>query len=265
MRILAAKQDLAIGDTITADNAHLVPWPAASVPAGALTEAQAQAFLAKNNAAVRSLVAGEPILQSRTSARAGLAANIPANQRAVSIPINAVTGVSGFVIPGDLVDVVLTRPIPGSNATADDQMATTILQNVAVLAIDARASDRPEDKPDNPKDAAEVPELKTATLMVDALGAQKLALGTQVGKLTLVLRNASDRTPDAALTMMPRDLGGVVRVAQRSTRPAANGRPASIKRVAARPEPAALPRPIPTMVVVRGTQESVEGVFANGY
>ena len=60
----------------------------------------------------------------------------------MSIPLDPVTGVSGFVMPGDVVDVVLTRPIPGSDATADEQMATVVLQNVAVLAIDARASER---------------------------------------------------------------------------------------------------------------------------
>jgi pilus assembly protein CpaB len=188
---------------------QLVDWPAASVPQGAITETEAQAFVSKNNATLRPLVAGEPILQSNTSARAVLSATLPQDQRAVSIPIDFVTGVAGFVKPGDIVDVVLTRAIPGSNATADEQMATIVLQNVAVLAIDVTASTKaaPPSDPAAPQ-ATELPEFKAATLMVDSLGAQKLALATQVGKLTLVLRNSNDRTSAAIATVLPRDLGG---------------------------------------------------------
>ena len=92
VKILAAKQDLAFGDTITADAVQLVDWPATSVPQGAIAEAEAQGFIGQNNAAVRSVVAGEPILQSRASTRSLLSASIPADQRAVSIPVDAVTG-----------------------------------------------------------------------------------------------------------------------------------------------------------------------------
>lgn len=264
VKILTAKQDLAFGDTITADAVQLVDWPAASVPKGAIPETEAQAFVAQNNAAVRSVVAGEPILQARASTRSLLSASIPADQRAVSIPVDPVTGVSGFVMPGDVVDVVLTRAIPGSDATSDEQMATVVLQNVAVLAIDARASERAEDKPKDAANPSKVPELKTATLMVDALGAQKLALATQVGKLTLVLRNASDRTPATLATMLPRDLGGGgVRSAQGGSRPAAVRRAASQRGTA--PTIAAPPPYRPTMAVIRGTEETVESVMTNGY
>ncbi len=265
VKILTAKQDFAFGDIITGDAVQLVDWPATSVPQGAITEAEAQAFIAQNNAAVRSVVTGEPILQSRASTRSLLSASIPADQRAVSIPIDAVTGVSGFAMPGDVVDVVLTRAIPGSGATADEQMATVVLQNVVVLAIDARASQRAEDKPKDTNNPTKVPEIKTATLMVDALGAQKLALATQVGKLTLLLRNASDRTPSTLATMLPRDLGGgMVRSAQ--------GGAAVVRRAAAPQRPRATaptvtaPPPYrPTMSVMRGTQETVESVMTNGY
>jgi pilus assembly protein CpaB len=265
VKILVAKQDLVFGDTITADAVQLVDWPASSVPQGAITEAQSQAFIAQNNAAVRSVIAGEPILQARASSRSLLSANIPADQRAVSIPVDEVTGVSGFVMPGDVVDVVLTRAVPGSNGTTEQQMATVILQNVAVLAIDARASERLEDKPTDSTNPSEVPELKTATLMVDVLGAQKLALATQVGKLTLVLRNANDRTPARLATLLPRDLGGsAVRSSQGGSRPAAIRRAAAPQRGSA-PTNAAPPVYRPTMAVIRGTQETVESVMSNGY
>lgn len=265
VKILAAKQDLGFGDKITNENAHLVDWPTTSVPQGSVTAEQAQAFISANNAAVRSLVAGEPILQSRTSRGGLLSANLPANQRAVSIPIDFVTGVSGFVKPGDIVDVVLTRAIPGSNATADEQMASIILQNVAVLAIDVTASDKPAEQLIEPPKSDKLPEFKSATLMVDALGAQKLALASQLGKLILVLRNANDRTPTTVAALLPRDLGGGgLRVA-----PTTKGATPALRSSATRrsaPASLVVPPPYrPTMLVTRGTQESVESVVTNGY
>ncbi len=265
VRILAAKQDVAFGDTISAENTSLVDWPAASVPQGAVMEDKAQAFIAQNNAAVRSLVPGEPILQSNLASRAVLSATIPQNQRAVSIPLDAVTGVAGFIAPGDIVDVVLTRSIPGSGATAEEQMATIVLQNVPVLAIDTQASEKAQPAADG--ESGDKVKLETATLMVDALGAQKIALATQVGKLTLVLRNGKDRAPIMAATVLPRDLGGAgVRV----SRPAAQTGAAPVRRAAApraaQTTTAAPPPPFRrTMSVLRGTQESVESVMTNGY
>lgn len=275
VRILAAKQDIAFGEAITPESAQLVDWPASSVPQGAVTAQESQAFLAKANSAVRALVTGEPILQSRTSNRAMLSATLPADQRAVSIPIDFVSGVSGFVKPGDIVDVVLTRAVPGSNATADEQMATLLLQNVSVLAIDTSATDKPAEVDESRSRRGKVPEFTAATLMVDPLGAQKLALAAEVGKLTLVLRNANDRTPSVLATVLPRDLGsGMIRPASATAAlaaaPAAGARPVAARRAPAQrrsaPEPVAA-RQIyrPTMAVLRGTQESVESVMSNGY
>ena len=266
VRVLAAKQNLAIGDAISANNAALVEWPATSVPEGAILEGQAEAFIAQKNTVARPLLAGAPILPSDLPAGVGLAANIPVNGRAISIPVDAVSGLSGLAKPGDIVDVLLTRAIPGTDATAEQQMATVVLQNVPLLAIDARASDKPVDADDS--EADKPLELKTATLMVDAVGAQKIALATQVGKLTLVLRNIKDRTLTVAATMLPRDLGGSgVRVAPTGAKSSAA---TATSRAAARPRPTqtymAAPVPYrPTMTVVRGTQESVEGVISNGY
>lgn len=268
VKILAAKQDIGLGGAITAETVQLVDWPATSVPQGAIIATQAQAFVGQNNATLRPLVAGEPILQSNTSARAVLSATLAADQRAVSIPIDFVTGVAGFVKPGDIVDVVLTRAIPGSKATADEQMATVVLQNIVVLAIDVSASTTPPAPADpnaaQSRQGSKLPEFKAATLMVDAIGAQKLALATQVGKLTLVLRNASDRNLAQNAVVLPRDLGGGgLRIGTPSARPAA-ARPAAARRTA--PAAAAAPPPYrPTMTVLRGTQETVEGVMTNGY
>src|SRR3546814_6913619 len=85
-----------------------------------------------------------PILAGKVSGeggRATLASILPEELRAVSIPVNQVTGVAGFVRAGDVVDVMLTRQIPGEGAQRDDKMTTVVLENVYVLAIDQIANE----------------------------------------------------------------------------------------------------------------------------
>ena len=97
--------------------------------------------------------------------------------KAVTIRVNDVEGVGGFVLPGDHVDVVLTRQVDKSTATTD-----VVLQNARVLAIDQIADER-ADKP---------AVAKAVTLEVDTIGAQKLSLAASVGSLSLMLRKAGE-------------------------------------------------------------------------
>jgi hypothetical protein len=89
--------------------------------------------------AIRPIARGEPILVSRISERAVLSANLVPNMRAVTVPVDPVTGVAGFVTPGDVVDVLLTRQIPGDGATSDDNMTSVIMESIQVLAVDRYA------------------------------------------------------------------------------------------------------------------------------
>ena len=123
----------------------------------------------------------EPILDSKLSSKGGgLSLLISKNKRASSIQVDKVSGVSGFILPGDRVDVILT--VRGTGRESEDAIAKTILQNVEVLA----AGEKTEQKENK------VITVQSVTLLVDPAGAQALALASNEGKLNLALRNPTD-------------------------------------------------------------------------
>jgi pilus assembly protein CpaB len=249
-RIVVASQDLAFGVPLSDQNLHMANWPTSSVPVGAFTSIADATRNAR--VALRPIVVGEPILASKVSGsdgRATLSANLPVGKVAYSVPVNDVSGVGGFVRPGDVVDVLLTRPIPGAGSSGTDKMTDVVLEAVPVLGID-QVSDESQTKPAT---------AKTATLEVDTLGAQKLALSVQLGTLSLALRNVADMATGPRPTIVPRHLtssGYVIPVrnsAAGGTRPArlVNAVQRTIVRAAAAIAPSA-PRG-PSMVIVRGS------------
>ncbi|MHA6334642.1 Flp pilus assembly protein CpaB [Qipengyuania sp. CAU 1752] len=254
VQVAVANQDLAFGAPLSPDTVRLANWPAQSVPTGAIQDMKRLAD--GKNVAIRPIARGEPILISRISDRAILSANIPDNMRAVTVPISAVTGVAGFVFPGDVVDIFLTRQIPGDGAESDDKMISVLLENVQVLAVDLRASEN----------ATEPQVGKTATVLVDQAGAQRLSLATQVGRLTMALRNVEDQMVGSTAVLTTRDLGGRgLYIADRSR--GAAGTPTTVRTInASAPARVSPPRPTgPTMTVVRGTESRNEEVGRHGY
>ena len=254
-RIAVATQNVAFGQPLTETNTRLVNWPAGSVPVGAFTSTQEA--IGGGRVALRPITVGEPILASKVSGndgRATLASNLPEDMRAVAIPVNNVAGVGGFVRPGDVVDVLLTRQIPGDGSQTTDKMTTVVLENVLVLAADLIA--------DENQTAPAV--AQTATLQTDLFGAQKLALAREVGTFTLALRNVENQTVGGTETVVVTDLGGGnrriyggnrssgIRNANGDAQPIINLAPArqSSSSLAAAPR---RPRG-PTMSVVRGTE-----------
>ena len=148
--------------------------------------------------------------------------------KAVTIRVNDVEGVAGFVLPGDHVDVLVSRPGDQNFATSD-----VVLQNARVLAIDQLADER-ADKPSV---------VKAVTLEVDETGGQKLALASLVGTLSLLLRKAGELTEATPRRVTLADLGrpsdprdvryvtvGVTRAAKRQdySVPVENGRAATV-------------------------------------
>lgn len=242
-RIVVASQELAFGVPVTGTNVRLVNWPADSVPAGAFTSIEEAS---KNRVALRPIVIGEPILASKVSGadgRATISANLPAGQLAYAVPINDAAGVGGFIRPGDVVDVLLTRQIPGDGASASDKMTDVVLAAVPVLGVDQVA----DEKQTSPAVG------KTATLQVDAMGAQKLALSTQLGVLSLALRNVADQDKGFNRTVVARDLtASHLYIGERRS----GGGASAPQRIAVsiRPSGVSLPprRSGPSMTVVRG-------------
>ncbi|GJL94639.1 MAG: hypothetical protein DHS20C05_10440 [Hyphococcus sp.] len=181
--VLVTTEAIAFGQPIKADFVKEVSWPEDAVPEGII---QDRAMLNNGDQgvriAIRSFVAGEPLLKSKVSGfgeKPTLSRKVSDELRAFSIRINDVSGVAGFLLPGDAVDIQLTRQI-GRNKK--NLVTDVIIQNVSVLGIDQLASEETE----NPVVA------RTATVEVTPEQAQKLALAQQLGSLSLMLRNYTD-------------------------------------------------------------------------
>jgi pilus assembly protein CpaB len=255
VRIVVATQQLEFGTKLTQQNTRLQNWPADSVPQGAFTSIPE--VLKNNRVALRAMVPGEPVLASNvsgTDGRATLAALLPAGMRAISIPVDAVNGVAGFVLPGTMVDVLLTRQIEGDGATNGDQRADLILENVQVLAIDQQANDK-EGKPKVGR---------TATLALSLFDAQRIAVAQRMGTLRLVLRKVEDAAGAEGLaeagkytrTVTSRQLGLPRLVIAARRQPPAVQQASIAAPAAALAGSFAAPaiRTGPSMTVVRGTE-----------
>lgn len=190
--IVVARRPLRFGDVLGALSLREMPWPEDSVPAGAF--AKVGDLTAAKRIVLAPIEVNEPILASKVTGpgqRATLSAMLSDGMKAVTIRVNDVEGVAGFTQPGDHVDVVLTRP--GERKTSVNDV---ILQNVRVLAVDQLA-DQTSEKP---------VVAKAVTLEVDETGGQKLALASQVGTLSLLLRKAGEVAEAASRQLTNTDL-----------------------------------------------------------
>lgn len=213
-KVVIAAKDLSLGDRITADHVKEIDWPANSVPAGAFTSTDK--LLASNPVVLRRFYANEPILTAKlagSKTRATLSAQISDAQRAVSVRVNDVVGVAGFILPGDRVDVMITR-----ETGKDNNITDVLLQNIRVIGIDQNANE----------DDSGAKVVKAVTLEVGPDQAQKLVLAQKIGELSLALRNYLDVTPVPVRTVTSGDLRyastglekkSVVRTAYRASKP----------------------------------------------
>jgi pilus assembly protein CpaB len=273
VQVLVASQPLEFGVVLTSQNTKLVGWPAGSVPGGAFKTSIGVIDNPKGpRVALRSMVVGEPILSSNisgTDGRASIATLLPDGMRAVAVSIDAVTGVGGMISPGDVVDVLVTREMGGDGADDKDQMTDIVLEKIRVIAIDQVADEKQTD----PKVA------KTATLEVDAVGAQKIALAQEIGTVSLALRNVTSIEDGANMTVTQQDLGSgwrsIASRQQNQSSPGLAGLPPGFlnetpmgapRYTAPRGQaPAAPPRPAgPTVEIVRGTAPTTYEVKRHG-
>jgi pilus assembly protein CpaB len=141
---------------------------------------------AANRALITAVAANEMILDSKLApkeAGAGLSATIPEGMRAMSVAVNDVVGVAGFVTPGTKVDVLVTGKLVGQNHTEDDTITRTILENISVLAAGQKIEQDREGKPQT---------VPVITLLVSPEDAARLAMASTQGKIQLALRNTID-------------------------------------------------------------------------
>lgn len=245
-KIAVASQEIPLGTSLTNTNVQLVDWPAASVPPGAFGDLRQATF---RRIALERIMPGEPIMVSRisgTDGRATLSGRLSADRYAVSVPINEVSGVAGFVRPGDVVDVLLTRQIPGDGSKQYDKMTDVVVRGVPVLGVD-QVLDRSKTDPAVGK---------TATLEVDMLDAQRLALARELGTISLALRNTVKAESAVTGTITQRDLGSrPLYIAARRDGPVGPPPPMAVAAVPPIQPVQLLPRlPVytgPSMVIVR--------------
>jgi pilus assembly protein CpaB len=255
-RIAVAAVPLDYGSEITPEKIRFAEYPNSSIPAGSFDSVAALLPDGKKRVALMPIQPNEPILPAKISGAgegASIAALLPAGLRATSIRINDVSGVAGFIQPNDSVDVLITRSVAGR----DDQVTDVLMQNVRVLAIGQDS-----------KNADGKPQLaKTATVLVDQVGAQKLALGQQVGSLGLVLRKPGEEDNPVVETVSLGDLrynmyGGVRYPAPATVGAYQQPSPAPRPRRIARAAPVRKPAP----AAPSGTNVQVyRGVESNSY
>lgn len=195
--IVVAKKPMGFGERLTADKLDTIPWPTDRKPTGAFESIPPLVGTNDENArfVLESMEEGEPVLASKVTnpgQRAKLSTALVPGMKAVSIRVNDVLGVAGFVLPGDRVDVMLTRMMDNDEAFVD-----VLLQGVKVLAIDQIADDR--------KDQPSV--VRTVTFEVSTAEAQKLTLAATVGTLSLALRNAVSTDVERPERVTAIDLG----------------------------------------------------------
>jgi pilus assembly protein CpaB len=194
-KVAVASAPLTYGTDITPDKIRFVDFPNTSIPAGAFTNAAQLMPAGKRRVALMPIAVNEPILKDKISAEgqgASISALLPDGMRAATVRINDVSGVAGFIQPSDHVDVLITRAVGDNNS----QVTDVLLQNVRVIAMGKNAKDA-DGKPIS---------ARTATLEVNPIDAQKLALGEAAGSLSLVLRKPGDPNNPVVETVSINDL-----------------------------------------------------------
>ncbi|MEO0429155.1 MAG: Flp pilus assembly protein CpaB [Pseudomonadota bacterium] len=179
--VIVASQTIRYGERVDEQHIRIIDWPADSVPQGAFTSPEDLIgdIMAERRVAMRQVDAGAPILESMVTGfgeDSRMAMRLGEGRRAFAIPINALSGVAGFVAPGDRVDIMLTESTDGA------LKSRIILRDMQVIAVDQTS----EEARRNPRIGS------TATLDVSTREAQILAVAQSVGKLTLTLRGAGD-------------------------------------------------------------------------
>src|SRR5215831_5877526 len=200
--IVVSGADFTAGMPIRPEMLKLAPWPVGSIPDGAfvnINDIFRGTTTPEERVALKVVKTGEPILRTNISGfggRATMSREVARGMRAVSISINDVSGVAGFILPGDHVDVMLTRQV--LNGGPEPLATDVILQNITVLGID-QLTDQERDKPQV---------ARTVTVEVTTEQAQKLALAQQAGTLSLALRNAETLDQQSANRVKIPDLYG---------------------------------------------------------
>jgi pilus assembly protein CpaB len=180
---VVAATDMPMGTMVTEDHVKLVAWPASSPVSKGFTSIASVV----NRGLIDSVAANEPLTETKLAsleAGAGLPPSITEGMRAVSVKVNEVVGVAGFVVPGTHVDVMVTL----RRSDAKDSMTRVVVSNVQVLTAGTRYDQA------KARDGQPIP-TSVVTLLVTPSDAERIALAASEGEVMLTLRNPMDRKP----------------------------------------------------------------------
>lgn len=178
-QIVVAAMPLQLGTRLDEHDLRMVPWPGNEPVPGMFTRMQD----VTGRALITNVVQNEPILEAKLAPReagAGLPATIPEGMRAVSVAVNEVIGVAGFVQPGTMVDVLATGTPTGASA---QPVTKTVLENIKVLAAGQQVQQDAQGKPHT---------VPVVTLLVSPEDADKLTMAATQARIQLALRNTID-------------------------------------------------------------------------
>jgi pilus assembly protein CpaB len=243
--VVVASHPLPLGTMLTTDHVKLVKWPAdAQVPG---TFAKLEEVV--DRGVISEVGENEPVTVARLApkeAGAGLPPSIPTGMRALSVKVNEVIGVAGFVVPGTRVDVMVT--LNDRQAQQQESIARVVVSNVQVLTAGTRYDQ------ENAKDGKPIPST-VVTLLVSPEDGERIALAQSEGQLMLTLRNPLDTTPTATNGVR---IGGLL--GQSAAAPAAP-RPKVPRPAVAAPVQQAVVAPAPkpyTVEAIRGAKRNEE-------
>jgi pilus assembly protein CpaB len=252
---LVAAHPIPAGALVTKEMLRSVAWPADSRVPGSYADARQ----VLDRGAVSAIAQNEPITESKLAAvgaGGGLPPTIPPGMRAISVRVNEVIGVAGFVVPGTRVDVVVT--FESRTSRGSEGLARVVVSNAQVLTAGTRY-----DQEKARQDARPIP-TSVVTLLVSPEDAERIALASSEGRITLTLRNPLDTAPTETSGIRMAALMGMPAVEPVATTPVE--RPA-LPRRSVRQTPVVVPPapPQPYMVeAIRGAKRSQEPVRTNG-
>jgi pilus assembly protein CpaB len=195
--IVVAATDIPAGTTINDEmikkgTVKAVQWPKASMPTGSFSSPEQ--VIGKTNRV--KIMANDPITEARLAGEgAGLTTRLEAGKRAMALRVDEIIGVSGFIVPDDRVDVIVTTTPPGSQ-NQDDKLSKIVLQNKRVLSV----AQNIEQKDGKPQVA------RSITVEVTPEESEKLSLASQEGQIVLALRGTGDDTDAKTAGSNKRDL-----------------------------------------------------------
>ncbi|MFN0218626.1 MAG: Flp pilus assembly protein CpaB [Hyphomicrobium sp.] len=185
--VVVAKDNLNFGTVLTKDKLGTTEWPSENVPKGAFRSVEEMFAEQETRTVLETIQTKEPVLKGKVTGpgqRASLATMLRNGMKAVSIRVDDVIGVGGFVLPGDFVDVLVTFGKRSSEETRDQTFqpyTELLLQRIRVLAIDQSADPR--------QDGAKL--VRTVTLEATQVDAQKITLAGTIASISLALREQS--------------------------------------------------------------------------